>query len=273
MLRTRVLTALVLGPLALVLIFAASLQWCGLVFALLMMIGSFEFRRLGDLQGNMWGWIMMAAQAGLFFALLRNAPGVEIHALALLSAACVAWLLMLLRLVAYRPGVKPDFQYRIVSFACALATLTFAWIAMYVLRAGPNGSWWILVMLLVIWSADTGAYFVGRALGKRKLAPRLSPSKTWVGFTGGVLASLLVGLAALHYIPALSAPAGRTIPLIMVTAIVSVGGDLFVSLHKRRTGLKDSGRIFPGHGGVLDRLDSLLASAPFFALGKLLLDI
>jgi len=271
MLRIRVITALVLLPLALLLIFAAPLDWFGVIFALAMLAGSFEFRRLGHMEGSIQGWFMVAAQAALLFALVRHAAGVPAHAVALLSAGCMVWLLMLLRLLVYRAGEPPDFQYRIVTMACSLAALTFAWIALYALRAGPAGSWWILVMLLVVWAADTGAYFTGRALGRRKMAPRISPSKTWEGLAGGLAAALLAGLAAVRFIPGISAPPGRMAALILVTAVVSVGGDLFISLHKRRTGRKDSGAIFPGHGGILDRLDSLLAAAPFFALGKLLL--
>jgi phosphatidate cytidylyltransferase len=177
---------------------------------------------------------------------------------------------MFVRLIIFRPGLTPDFQYKIVTFLSSIATLTFGWVALVSLRSEAEGSWWILVLLLVIWSADSGAYFVGRALGKRKLAPNISPSKTMEGFLGGMVTAVLVGLAAVHYIPAIDATPQTLVPIILITALVSVGGDLFISLHKRKTGLKDSGRIFPGHGGVLDRFDSLLAGAPFFALGKLL---
>lgn len=272
MLKTRILTSIVLVPLALALVFATSLEWFGLVFVLLMLVASVEFRRLGGMQKGVSGWLMVAVQALLLSLLFWNAESVPPHAIALLSAACMVWLLMLLRLLVYRPEAPLDFQYRIISFACSLAALTFAWIALYVLRSEPGGSWWILVMLLVIWSADSGAYFTGRALGRRKLAPQISPSKTWEGLAGGLLAALLVGLAAVYFIPGIDMPQGRMIVLILVTALISVGGDLFISLHKRKSGFKDSGAIFPGHGGILDRFDSLLAAAPFFTLGKLLLD-
>ena len=214
---------------------------------------------------------MVVVQAGLFYVLIKNSQEIIQHAPALLTAACLVWLLMFIRLLVYRPEQSLDFQYRIVSFASSLAALTFAWIAMYSLRVLAGGEWWILVLLLITWSADTGAYFAGRAFGKRKLAPRISPGKTVAGLVGGLLLAVLVSVSAVHFISAIDATAIQLIPLTLITALVSVAGDLFISLHKRKSGFKDSGGIFPGHGGVLDRLDSLLACAPFFALGTLMM--
>lgn len=271
MLRTRVITALLLLPLAFLLVFAASPAAFGIIMALLLLIGAWEFRKLGGMQAHVGGWLLLLAQAGLLYTLYYFRDALLPHASALLAAACLLWLLMLLRLLVYRPGAAVDFQYRIVSFACALTVLSFAWLALYWLRAGPAGSWWILVLLLIIWAADTGAYFVGRAWGRRKLAPAISPGKTVAGLFGGLLTAVLVGTLAVLVIPQISAALPAVAGVALVTALVSVGGDLFISLHKRVTSLKDSGALFPGHGGVLDRLDSLLAGAPFFAMGKLAL--
>jgi phosphatidate cytidylyltransferase len=178
-----------------------------------------------------------------------------------------------LRLVVFRPGGPADFQFRIVTLASALTALSFAWLSLYGLRSGADGSWWLLLLFLIIWAADTGAYFIGSKWGKRKLAPAISPSKTIAGLLGGLLAAVVVCVAAASMIPAIEAVSLQLAVLALVTALVSVGGDLFISLHKRISGLKDSGALLPGHGGVLDRLDSLLAGAPFFALGKLVLGL
>jgi len=272
MLKTRIITALFLVPLFLALIFRASLSWFGLVFAVLMLIGSWEFRRLAGMTTGVFGWLMVVIQAVILVALFLNTDGMLAHATALLTAACLVWMLMFIRLLLFRPEAAIDFQYRIISFACSLAVLSFGWIALYTLRAQAQGWWWMLVLLLIIWAADTGAYFSGKAFGKRKLAPRISPSKTIAGFVGGMLAAVIVSTASVHFIADINATALQLIPLTLITVLVSVGGDLFISLHKRKTAYKDSGRIFPGHGGVLDRFDSLLAGAPFFVLGKLLLD-
>ncbi|NND45342.1 MAG: phosphatidate cytidylyltransferase [Xanthomonadales bacterium] len=273
MLRTRVLTAMVLAPLAFLLVFQARPGQFGAIMALLLMVGAWEFRKLGGMQKGVAGWLLLAAQGGLLLAVYQVRDALAAHALALLTAACLLWLLMLLRLVVYRAGAVADFQFRIVSFACALTSLTFAWIALYWLHSGPQGSWWILLLLLIIWSADIGAYFTGRAWGRRKLAPTISPGKTVAGLAGGVVAAIAVSVAAAQFIPHIEAGLFAMTAIALITALVSVGGDLFISLHKRVTGFKDSGALFPGHGGVLDRFDSLLAGAPFFALCKLALGL
>lgn len=273
MLKTRVLTALVLAPLAFLLVFGASTYWFGIVFAALMLIGSWEFKRLGAMERGVFGWLLVIIQATVLALLFMNADAMLRHSNAFLTAACLVWLVMLVRLVIFRPGLAPDFQYRIVTFASALASVSFCWIALYVLRAQENGSWWILVLFLIIWSADTGAYFVGKSMGKAKLAQRISPSKTREGLYGGLLTAVIVSTATVYLVPAIHMDWQKLVPLTLVTALVSVCGDLFISLHKRTTGLKDSGALFPGHGGVLDRFDSLLSGAPFFVLGITLMGI
>ncbi len=121
----------------------------------------------------------------------------------------------------------------------------------------------VLIMLVIVWAADIGAYFVGRAVGRVKLAPQVSPGKTWEGVIGGLAAATLAAIVAAGW-------AGLTIAqgvgLGISVAAISVIGDLTVSMFKRNAGLKDSGRLFPGHGGVLDRIDGVTAAAPLFAI-------
>jgi phosphatidate cytidylyltransferase len=116
----------------------------------------------------------------------------------------------------------------------------------------------------VVWAADIGAYFVGRLLGRHKLAPKVSPGKTWEGVAGGMAGSLAVGVAGAYWF---GIPAILLAPLAVVCGLVSVIGDLTVSVFKRNAKLKDSGWLLPGHGGVLDRIDSLTAAGPWLALG------
>ena len=268
MLKTRIITALFIAPLAFTLIFAAGVEMFGLVLAALLLIGSWEFRKLGGMERGIPGWLMMGVQALIFFLLFKYSNSLFLHTRAFLTMGCLVWLLMFVRLIVFRPGAAVDFQYRIVSFVSSLATLTIAWLSLYWLRNEAGGSWWILLLLLVIWASDIGAYFTGRIFGKRALAARISPAKTIAGFFGGLLSAVLVSLLALRFIAPIELSPGQLIPIVLVTSLVSVGGDLFISLHKRITGYKDAGGLFPGHGGVLDRFDSLLAGAPFFALGK-----
>ena len=125
-----------------------------------------------------------------------------------------------------------------------------------------------MYVFALVWSADSGAYFVGRKLGKNKLAPHVSPNKSIEGLVGGVLLSIIVVVVVAFTALELSAmQLANFVILSVITVLASVQGDLFESMVKRQAGIKDSGSILPGHGGVLDRIDSLLAAAPIFALG------
>jgi phosphatidate cytidylyltransferase len=127
--------------------------------------------------------------------------------------------------------------------------------------------WWLLYVFILVWTADSGAYFVGRAYGKTKLAVQVSPGKTIEGFAGGLLLCMAVVVVlhfTLHPYNEVSMP--KLLLMSLLTVLASVLGDLFESMLKRQAGIKDSGTLLPGHGGVLDRIDSLLAAAPIFAL-------
>ena len=266
MLKTRVLTALIIGPTALLIIFLAPPWGFRVAVALLLLIGSWEFRRLAGL-GRVWGGILVAIQVLTILLLMWKWASLEKFSLTLLAAACLTWCMMFLRLVTYRDGRAPDISYHILGFGSAYASVTFAWFALAWVRDLAQGQYWILLLIIIIWAADIGAYFSGRAFGKRKLAASISPGKTWEGLLGGVLLAMLAAFALVS--PGIWLSAGNTALAILtaVTVLASAGGDLFISIHKRTMGLKDTGTLFPGHGGVLDRFDSLLAGAPFFALG------
>ena len=272
MLKQRVITALLLLPLVLAAIFALPAQWFPILLAIILLGGSWEYKRLAGFSGHTSGYLLVALQAVILMVLfsLRDQWGNDI--LVYMSAACIAWLLMFIRLPLYRPEAKPDSGYRFISFVTAILSITTGWFAFSWIRMQPEGSWLILLLLLIVWAADTGAYFAGKTFGKNKLAPRISPGKTKVGFLGGLIAAPLVALLAAKLMPLTSIEPTRLFMLGLVTALVSVGGDLMISLHKRTSGRKDSSNLLPGHGGVLDRIDSLLAAAPFFALGLLVSD-
>lgn len=137
-----------------------------------------------------------------------------------------------------------------------------------------NSAWLLMYLFLLVWGADSGAYFVGRKFGRKKLAPDVSPNKSIEGLLGGLATVALVIIVVQHlFIHANVWQQGIFLLISLVTALVSVQGDLFESMIKRRAGIKDSGRILPGHGGVLDRIDSLLAAAPVFAAGLILLKL
>ncbi|GAA0802544.1 hypothetical protein GCM10009110_13480 [Psychrobacter piscatorii] len=129
-------------------------------------------------------------------------------------------------------------------------------------------AWWLLYVFLLVWCADSGAYFVGRKLGRRKMAPNVSPNKSMEGLAGGLITGLLVVVAiSVFKLQLTGASLVAFVALSALTILASVLGDLFESMLKRRADVKDSGTILPGHGGVLDRIDSLLSATPIFALG------
>ncbi|ENV33177.1 phosphatidate cytidylyltransferase [Acinetobacter gerneri] len=138
-----------------------------------------------------------------------------------------------------------------------------------------SSPWWLMYLFLLVWGADSGAYFVGRKLGKRKLAPDVSPNKSIEGLLGGLVTVIIVIVTVQSvYLNSLTL-AQHILFLILsiITVFASVLGDLLESMIKRRAGVKDSGRVLPGHGGVLDRIDSLLAAAPFFAAAMYILNL
>ncbi|MGO1749895.1 MAG: phosphatidate cytidylyltransferase, partial [Marinobacter sp.] len=148
-----------------------------------------------------------------------------------------------------------------------------AWIGLNHLRTGgfqfgdtDNNLLVILYVFCVVWVADIGAYFAGRAFGKAKLAPRVSPGKSWAGVWGGLAAVGAFALVASALVSASAAEAALLVAASLVTGLVSVLGDLLESMLKRFRGIKDSSRLLPGHGGIMDRIDSLTAAAPVFAL-------
>lgn len=138
------------------------------------------------------------------------------------------------------------------------------WLAVIYLDQFPYGPWLILLLMLTVIIADTGAYFFGRAFGKRKLAINVSPGKSWEGFWGGLFSCLVLALCVSLFSNFLPWPI--LVVVLLITALSSVLGDLLESMVKRHRGIKDSGRILPGHGGVMDRIDSITAAAPIFVL-------
>jgi phosphatidate cytidylyltransferase len=269
-LRQRVITAVVLVA---ALLAAATAGRVVLDAALAVVLGAaaFEWLRLARHPGI----VCVAAACGFAASLFAvEAVGHGLHSdvlLALLATACVAWLLIaVLVMRAARRGVRVPHA---VSTLLALVLLAAAWFAL--MRLTEGGFVYLLSVLVVVWLADIAAYFAGRRWGRRKLAPAISPGKTWAGVGGAIVAVLAVALIVDWLAPQL--PAFSTLLLQRLSPIVALGllaalvalsivGDLLESLLKRQVNAKDSGRLLPGHGGVLDRLDALIAVLPAAAL-------
>ena len=265
MLKTRVITALIILPATLAVVFLTPAWLFRLAVAGLLLAGCWEFRRLADLAAAP-GYLLMALQLLIFGVMILYWPLVAAQALPILAVACAAWLLMFTRLFRYRDGQSADHIHRRLGFLAALVATTGCFFALSWLRDRPDGPLLVFLPLLIIWASDVGAYFSGKYLGRRKLAPVISPKKTWEGVYGGALLAVAAAFLWSALIAKLGIPALALVVTTLATALASVGGDLFISIHKRTVGIDDTGSIFPGHGGVLDRYDSLLAGAPFFAL-------
>lgn len=258
MLKQRLLTAVVLAALLIGAIFFLPPRYMTLVLALLFAGGAWEWAGfLGIPRGV--GRVPMVAAFGLAVALVEWAR-IRGHDATWLLWAGVVWWVIAFAWVTRFPTPMP----RSVIVGCAFLTLLPAWYALARIHASPNlGALWLLFVFVLVWAADTGAFFAGRRFGRRKLAPRVSPGKTWAGVGGGVLVALVAGAVAALVLP----DAPTYLPgLVIVCVAASIVGDLTVSMFKRHAGIKDSGAIFPGHGGILDRIDSLCGAAPPLAL-------
>ncbi|MGH8426479.1 MAG: phosphatidate cytidylyltransferase [Gammaproteobacteria bacterium] len=258
MLRTRLLAAAVLLPAAIAWALWAPLMVYAGVAALFVLIGAWEWSGLAGLRLPVVRIIYLLL-ALVLMALGWLALSDNVIAGDLLWAFLLFWLLAALELArgplsASRRGLA----------AQGFLVLVPAWFAMVAIRLRPEGAELVLALLLIVWAADAGAYFAGKAWGLRRIAPALSPGKTWEGFAGGLAAAALAGAVTSLWCPVSPVV---LIPLALTVTVFSLIGDLAESRLKRSAGAKDSGRLIPGHGGLLDRIDSLTAAAPVFALG------
>jgi phosphatidate cytidylyltransferase len=270
LLKIRVITALIILPATLAAVFLTPPWLFRILVGALLLAGCFEFRRIADLAAGP-GWALLALQVSIFAALLLAWPVPEPVALVLLAAACVSWLFLFTRLIGFRPDARPDDRFRWLGFLSALSALSFGFFTLCWLRDQENGAFVVFLLFLLIWASDVGAYFSGRWLGRHKLAPRISPNKTWEGAWGGMALAVAAAFLLTTVVPGFDLPAPALVAMALATALASIGGDLFISIHKRTLALADTGTFLPGHGGVLDRYDSLLAGAPFYAFAFALL--
>lgn len=286
MTRTRVLAALTMAPLAIGGVLLLPTPWLVALSAIVFLMALWEWFRLSEIDDTLQRTVLLLANLLLMAALVWASPNDSGGSLVLFKLVAmlgvVWWLLAMLWLRHYDFASDHDSHARVFKLAAGTAAVVPAWCALAVIHAGDptptawplisQGHVWLLTALMIVWATDTGAYFAGRRFGRRKLSPRISPNKTVEGLLGGAAAGVAVALAMA---PLAGASLGQ-LPLVAVaalaTVLVSVVGDLFESLLKRHVGAKDSGTLIPGHGGVLDRVDSVLAALPVFAVAKIWLE-
>ncbi len=268
MLKQRLLTAAVLIPLVLWAVWGWPLQAIALLYAVVTLLAAWEwsgFFHNNRLPARLAWLVGLALTLLAGWAWFRSGGAM----LPVLVFGALWWLVALAWVLRYSSRSDPAGELS-DALLVGVGWCVFwpAWMGLLWLQGGTaHGGFWITFLFVLVWGADTGAYFAGRALGRRKLAPLVSPGKSWEGVAGGLIAATVSGLLLLALF---RVPAPGLLPLvvlILLTVAVSVVGDLFESMLKRRRGIKDSGNMLPGHGGILDRIDSLTAAAPLLAMG------
>ncbi|MCL2428211.1 MAG: phosphatidate cytidylyltransferase [Alphaproteobacteria bacterium] len=259
-LRLRLVSALILAPVAIAVVWLGGAVWIVLI-ALLAIGVACEWAQLcGSHPASLPGLVVLASMLAIAVAAAR--PTAWPALLVLVAGSGLTWAIAMLW--PGGPSTRP------VSLAAGVIYIGLPAIALIWLRLDDEaGLANVLFVLLIVWSSDVGAYTAGRLFGGPRLAPRISPSKTWSGAAGGLLAAVVVGYgAAMSFAPttAVVGPAWRIALTAALLSVMSQLGDLLESFLKRRFGVKDSGRLIPGHGGLLDRLDGFLAAAPTAAL-------
>lgn len=262
--RSRVITALTLAVLIVIAILFSPPRVTAAVLGLILVVGAWEWSAFLAVALPWRVLYVIALTAGGVLALRWSMDPQRLAATMLLAS--LWWLLALLwiTLAPLRVG-------RLSAALAGLLALLPTWIALvHMDMLWLHGAQWTLFVLALSFAADTGAYFTGRRFGRLPLAPRVSPKKTWEGVMGGMLLALTVGVLGAYWFG--QRPA-RFLPLCLAAAAFSVVGDLTESMLKRHVNLKDSGRLFPGHGGVLDRVDSVSAATPVMTLGLIWLGV
>lgn len=275
--KQRIITALILAPLAIAAVFFLPLQFFMLFCAVIYLLASREWVAFVDKKAANWVFYLFGLVLGATLILLPldqvwiNGLINENLSTGLLAAG--GWWFISLLMVSTYP--KTDFLWKnskaVKSLFGLLTLVPFFW-AMVLLRSVNihhdfyYGAELLMFVFLLVWAADTGAYFCGKKFGKYKLAPNVSPGKTIEGYFGGLISSMLIAFLGSVFLAIPEDKMTLFFIAALFTNIVSALGDLSESIFKREAGLKDSGNLLPGHGGILDRIDSLTAAVPVFAI-------
>ncbi len=280
MLKYRLITALILIPVVIGALFLLPPVGFAIVTLVVCMLAAWEWGQLAGFASRSQR-IWLAILCGfLLISMLLSLPAYQ-HSAHLLQVSVPLWLSMgwwiaaLLLVLTYPRSAAVWRNSHLLRIIFGILTIVpFFWgmvaLRQYGYEQDHNiGAWWLLYVMLLVWGADSGAYMFGKLFGKHKLAPKVSPGKTWEGLIGGLLTSALISWLFGRYAPL------DIIPEILLicsvaAALASVLGDLTESMFKREAGIKDSGHLIPGHGGILDRIDSLTAAVPVFACLMLL---
>jgi len=270
MLKLRVITSLIVLPTVVAIVLLASTPFFSAVIAALSLMALWEWTRLSGLQNRPSRVVCMGFYAS-FFALIGYFQNSLVW-WSVICAGCLWWIGAIFWLRHFSFGVAPTRGNKTLKLIAGALIVIPAWTALTQLHLGSQqGPIWTLFALILIWMADTSAYFAGRRWGTVKLAPRISPGKTRAGAYGALIGAILIALIGGWLLNLRGVSLFFLAFLAVIITVFSIVGDLFESMIKRHCNVKDSGALFPGHGGVFDRLDSIFAALPVLALGKALL--
>jgi phosphatidate cytidylyltransferase len=266
MLKQRVITALALAIVFIGSILLADHRWVVALFTVTLFAASYELLVLTIRPGISLGVVIAMMFAALFWV-SSDFSGIRINFYQSFTGLLL-WVAILGLLLRYRFSGHWSLPVRIIELFLSMVLL---WICVHGLiflhQHFEQGGWILLYLLTLVWVADIGAYFSGRKFGKHKLAPGISPGKTWEGVVGGIILNLGWMLIVFAISNGWGIALWQFLLIGLATSMISVIGDLYESILKREASVKDSGKLLPGHGGVLDRIDSLIAATPVFVVG------
>ncbi|MGY4676832.1 phosphatidate cytidylyltransferase [Pasteurella sp. P03HT] len=281
MLKERVLSAMILIAIVFAALFLFSPFYFALAVGAVVILGSWEWTQFAHFKVNFWRLGITGLSAAFLFLWIYgesdylNAGRVFEDLLPLiLFSAVIWWGIAFILVVTYPRSSQLWGKSKLLQFLFAFFTLIPFFVGVLRLRLDHyisdsyHGIVLLLYVFVLVWSADSGAYFAGRQFGKHKLAPKVSPGKSWEGVVGGLITAGIVAAIFMQFTQDSLLAGVSILPFILLsvaTVAVSILGDLTESMLKRQSGIKDSSQLIPGHGGVLDRIDSLTAAVPFFA--------
>lgn len=263
MLYQRILTAIPLAAFVFWIIFFQSNAVFFYFLLFVVFVSGYEWARLSGVNNNPLRMLFAFVITAVTWAIPQYLADYILWLIyiSVLWWFSISYYLKLAKPEAANSKLKPD------KLFIAFVVLPAAALAMQKIHAMNQGADWLFYALALVWVADTGAYFAGKKFGKNKLAPNISPGKTKEGLMGAVIATSLYTLVASYYFELDTERSALLVLLSVILTFISASGDLYFSFLKREAGLKDSGNILPGHGGILDRIDSVLAAMPVFAVG------
>lgn len=271
MLKYRLLTTFLMGPFILWAIYFWPENLFSIFALTLVSLGAWEWSVFA-------GWVKPSQRKQFFiinvliFVLILFLQNNMLN-LTVISISLLWWLICIPLLLLFPVKENNFLHQRLVKTFIGVALLSATLISLILIRNNPNyGPQFVLYLILMIWFADSGAYFAGRAFGKNKLIPNVSPGKTWEGVAGAIVTTLILAVISLNLLNIPSTHSFAFILVTFVTVIFSIVGDLSESMFKRMANIKDSGNLLPGHGGILDRIDSLMSALPVFYCGLWLME-